>query len=430
MIAVATELQKVRVPPNGPGFMTTSASTWLQASGLEPWLRQLPADKPLAIILGGSCNGLSFVRSLARRGVPTLMLDSAKLLGAYTRFGKVVMLPPADLEPGEWIDFLRDVASRLKAKAVLMPTSDQHCLLISRNREVLQRDFQFLLPEREQLDQIIDKRQQYQLAEQVGVPIPKVRFPESRDQAQAFAREFNYPCVLKPYISHAARSKLNNKKLEVVNSAAELVAAYDRLSAAGVPAMIQEIVPGGDDALYGYLGFWDANGREVTWLTKRKLRQYPPNFGDGSLQISTEAPEVAELARKLLRHFNYRGFVGVEFKKSAVDGAFRLMEINPRTVSGNQLAISAGIDFPWIGYQHLTGRPVTPVEFTPGVKYLNEEWDVQAFGALHREKSLSFFDWLKSLSGVRAYALGAWDDPMPLLAGLGRAFRVVTGGSR
>lgn len=427
MIAVASEVQRVGIPANGGGVMTPADSQWLRASGLEPWLLGLPADRPLAVILGGSCNGLSFVRSLARRGVPTLMLDSAKLLGAYTRFGKVVMLPPADLEPEAWIEFLRDLAGKLKAKAVLMPTSDQHCLLVARNRDLLEGGFEFVLPERQDLKRIIDKREQYSRAEAAGVPIPKVRFPESRAQARAYASEFEFPCVLKPYVSHSARSKLKNKKVEVVASAEELVAAYDRLEASGVPVMIQEIVPGGDDALFGYLAFWDENGREVAWLTKRKLRQYPPNFGDGSLQVSELAPEVAELSRRLLKHFNYRGFVGVEFKKSAVDGRYRLMEINPRTVSGNQLAISSGIDFPWIGYRHLTGRPVEVGEFIPGVKYLNEEWDVQAFGALHREKALSTADWLKSISGVKAYALGAWDDPMPFLAGLGRAFKVVTG---
>lgn len=122
-------------------------------------------------------------------------------------------------------------------------------------------------------------------------------------------------------------------------------------------------------------------------MTNRKLRENPPHYGDGSLQVTVDAPEVAELSRRLLRAFNYRGFVGVEFKFDARDHTFRVMETNPRTVSGNQLAISAGVDLPWIGYQYLTGSDLgiaLAKPFQPGVKYVNQEWDVKAYFALRK----------------------------------------------
>ena len=93
-----------------------------------------------------------------------------------------------------------------------------------------------------------------------------------------------------------------------------------------------------------------------------------------------EAPEVADLSRRLLRAFDYRGFVGVEFKLDATTGTHYLMEINPRTESGNQMAISGGVDLPWIGYRYLTGSDggAEPTRaFRPGVKFLNEELDVR-----------------------------------------------------
>ena len=132
--------------------------------------------------------------------------------------------------------------------------------------------------------------------------------------------------------------------------------------------MVQEIVPGDDTALFGYLAFFDEEGVEVAWLTKQKLRQHPAQFGDGSLQITVDAPEVAALSRRLLGAFDVRGFVGVEFKRDERSGTYYLIEINPRTVSGNQLAISAGVDFPWIGYRvsdriapgHFTRPPLPP----------------------------------------------------------------------
>ncbi len=393
------------------------------ASRLRRWLDEGRGSPPLAVILGGSCNGLSFARSLGRRGIRTLVVDSERALGTYTRFGRVVLLPSADRRPEVWVRFLELVGSRLAEPGVLLPTSDVHTLLVARNAERLGRSFRSLVPDAPVLEQLIDKRSQYELARAAGVPIPSVRFPESLDEAARAADEMSYPCILKPYRSHTARAALAGQKVVLVDSKAELIGSFARISELGVPLMIQEIVPGKDSALFGYLAFWDRDGQERAWVTKRKLRQYPPGYGDGSLQMTVDAPEVAELSRTLLRACGYRGFVGVEFKLDGRDGSYRLMEINPRTVSGNQLAVTAGVDFPWIGYRYLTGVDSgsgAAVHGRSGVRYVNEEWDVQAYLALRRSGEISFGRWIDSVRGVRAVAIGAWDDPGPLLVGLGR----------
>jgi predicted ATP-grasp superfamily ATP-dependent carboligase len=113
----------------------------------------------------------------------------------------------------------------------------------------------------------------------------------------------------------AQRAALGRKqivrKVVVVGSFDELRTTFMRLHAPPVSFMVQEIVPGEDTNLVGYLAFWDHDGREVAWLTKRKLRQNPPQFGDGSLQITELNDEIAALSRRLLERFDYRGFVGV-----------------------------------------------------------------------------------------------------------------------
>ena len=214
-------------------------------------------------------------------------------------------------------------------------------------------------------------------------------------------------------------------KLMVADSAAELRAAYDRAVAMRLDVVLQEVVPGDDSAIYGYWGFWDAAGRERAWVTRRKIRQSPPGFGDGSLQRTVDAPEVAELSGRLVRALDYRGFASVEFKRDPRDDTLRLIEMNPRTESGNQLAISAGVDLPWIGYRYLV-EDATAIDAVAetGVQLVNEEWDLKAFLALRARGELSLCSWVTSLRGTSAFALGAWDDPMPLLimaAKLGRA---------
>ena len=72
---------------------------------------------------------------------------------------------------------------------------------------------------------------------------------------------------------------------------------------------------------------------------------------------SVVAPEVADLSRTLLRSFGYRGMANIEFKFDARDGSYRLIEINPRSSGALQLAVSAGIDFPFLVYDYLARRP-------------------------------------------------------------------------
>jgi predicted ATP-grasp superfamily ATP-dependent carboligase len=395
------------------------------AESLDRWLGGLSPAKRLAVVLGGSCNGLSFARSLGRRGVPTLVLESESFLGTYTRYAKVARLPPVEQFGEEWLALLGSVGARLAAPGILFSTSDAHSVFVVRHAAALERFFRFLLPDRETLERILDKRSQYEAARAAGIPIPAVHFPESSEEADRLGAELPYPCLLKPYDSQSARAKLG-AKVVVVGSKTELRSAYERIIRMGVRVMIQEIIPGEDGDLFGYLAFWDGVEGERAWLTKRKLRQYPPGFGDGSLQETVEAPEVARLSRLLLQAFGYRGFVGVEFKRDPRDGGCRLMEINARTVSGNELAIRAGVDFPWIGYQYLTGGTLEPAVFRRGVRYVNEEWDVQAYLSLRQAGVLRLGDWLASLRGVEAQAFAAWDDPLPLLVGLWR-FRSLLG---
>lgn len=389
---------------------------------LDNWLKAQSKKRPLAVVLGSSVNGLSFARSLGRRRIPVLMLDNNRFLGAYTRYAKFIMLPPIDEQPQEWLELLEYIGARLDVPGVLFPTSDASCQLIARHRDTLQRYFRFVLAEEEMISKIVNKRLQYETARQIGISIPETYYPESVADVRQLSVNIPYPCILKPFHSNSVRKQMSGKKVFVVHSASELISAYQRVATSDTPFMLQEIVPGGDSTLFGYLGFWDDEKCERAWVTKQKLRQFPQQFGDGSVQMTVEAPEVAELSARLLRAFNYRGFVCVEFKWDERIQAFRLIECNPRTASGNQLAISAGVDFPWLGYQYLLGADLEGEvgRARPGVKYFNEEWDVQAYLALRKSGDLSFFGWLNSIRGTEAWAIGARDDPLPLMVGLWR----------
>lgn len=389
---------------------------------LDAWLHNTANRRPPALILGSWSQSLCFARSLGRRGVPLLILDSVRFLGGYTRHAAFLQLRPPDECPADWLEVFEYLGVRLPRRAALFVMSDPLCRLVARHQRDLASAFSFVMPEPAVVELILDKRNQYSRAQQLGIPIPKTFFPDSVHEAKKVAAEVAYPCLLKPNTSYLGIPRLGNK-VWVIHSADEMVDAFARATTSEARFMIQEIVPGDCTTIVVYLGFWDQQGRERLEHVAIKLREYPPRYGTGSFFVTADVPQVVESSRRVLRAFNYRGFVGVEMKRDARDGIYRLIEINPRAESLTAITVAAGVDLPWLAYQYLNGNDLfsmTHLRIPNGVKFVDEQLDVQTFFEMRRAGALSLGGWLGSLRGAEP-AIAAWDDPAPLLVGLGRA---------
>ncbi len=398
---------------------------------LDSWLRELPTRRPLAVVLGGSVNALSYARSLGRRGVPVLLLDTSKRAATASRYVRALIVAEAADNPEIWLDVLGQIGRRLQVPGVVFPTTDGHVEFVARHASELSSWFRFIVPATEDVTAILDKAEQYERASVAGIRIPITWHPTTLTEVQEIACAMPFPCLLKPF-SDVARETIRGKVL-VASDAAELESLYRSHCSDPGGFVVQEIVPGADSELFGYLAFWDADGREHSWLTKRKVRQFPSRFGTGATQETVDAPELAELSRRLLAAFSYRGLVGIEWKRDERDGTFCLMEINARTVIGNQLAISAGVDFPWIAYQEITGTSMAKTSaVAASVTWVNEELEVLALAQLRRDGAITLAQWARSMLGARSWALWSWRDPKPFLMrsgalarGLYRALRTV-----
>src|SRR5262245_63081259 len=87
------------------------------APPVRRWLRRIRESVAPVIVLGGTCNGLSFARSLGRRGVPVLLLETKPFLGIYTRYANVHLLPDVREDPAVWLQVLQSLGRRLTRRA-------------------------------------------------------------------------------------------------------------------------------------------------------------------------------------------------------------------------------------------------------------------------------------------------------------------------
>jgi len=315
---------------------------------------------PPAVVLGLGQNGLATIRALARMGVPVIGIDNdLEQPGAHTRYARKSHCPGFSTEGPELVDHLMRLGAELGQKAVLFPSGDINLTVVSENRERLAAHFHIVLPSREVLRRILDKKVFYRFAQENDLPIADTWFVNDAADIRRLAGTVRYPSLIKPYQPNAAWRRAFDTRLFIANSAEQLVRLYDRLAAVHTDLLLQEYIPGGDGDLCWGVTYLTRDGEPVALWTGRKLRQYPRGFGTATLAESRWLPDVADETLRALRALGHTGYGVVEFKRDARDGVLRITEVTGgRTWFPHGLVTRSGLNLPYIWYCDALGRPL------------------------------------------------------------------------
>jgi len=371
-----------------------------------------------ALVIGGNLNGLTIARSLGRYGVPVWVTTPPNIkLASCSRY-TLRTLPWPDGECETQVEYLLRVAERYGLDQwVLFPTSDESAALLSKFHTALSRRFRVSTPTWDILRWAYDKRLTYQMASNEQVDYPLTFYPATEEDLEAVACTF--PAILKP-ATHASVNRFTAEKAWRVTNRQELLARYREARELIPPdlILIQEMIPGGGESQFSYAALC-YNGEPIASLTARRTRQYPIDFGYSSSFVETlDVPEIVAPSRRLLAAIRYTGLVEVEYKLDARNGRYKLLDINPRLWTWSALGGRAGVDFPYLLWQMMVGRPVAEKTGRTGVRWVRMSTDVPA--AIHEmlRGRLSLGAYLRSLRGPVEFALMAADDPLPGLLDL------------
>jgi D-aspartate ligase len=214
-----------------------------------------------------------------------------------------------------------------------------------------------------------DKKNSYELAEQLGIPVPRTYNPRTERELEALHSRL--PLAVKPAIKENFFYATGAKAWRA-ETPAQLRHLYRKAAKQIRPEeiMVREIIPGDGQRQYSYCAFF-RDGQAQGTLIARRLRQHPRDFGRAATYVeTTEVPEVAELSERFLRAINYYGLVEIEFKEDQRDGQFKLLDVNARTWGFHSLGAGAGVDFPYL----LLCRP------------MQTKWESRLRGPLHRQE--------------------------------------------
>ena len=381
---------------------------------------------PKALVLGR----IGLIRSLGRAGVPVAVAQEARVtLERGSRYcGEYLQLPHLELEQERALEVLEAFGRRQTQRPVLFFNAESDVLLASGHRDRLGRFFRMVLAPDPLIRDLVHKDRFARLAELHGIPVPATAVPESAGEAVDEADRIGYPCVLKPVrqrLWHRAEivAAVGWRKGLLVHGRRELEAVLSRLPPLDGQVLLQEYVPGTDDRHVDFHGYVDREGTLRGWLVGRKIRTFPVHFGQGCYVRSIEAPEVANLCRRVLERIGYVGAVNINLKEDARTDEVRVLEINPRFSLWTVLDACCGVNLPLLQYLDAQGLPLPePRGARASGRWLWWSRDLKALMEYRRTAEWSVRSWLGSLvrgRGPLEYHVWARDDPFPMLLSAG-----------
>lgn len=372
-------------------------------------------DVPV-LVLHFHHGALGIARSLGRLGVRVYGIDAdPRAPGLASRYCRGAFTWDFRASPPEAsVEMLLRVAEFVGPPAVLVPTTDALATLVAEHADVLGERFLFPRVDPATVRALSDKRALYHLARRLDLPTPETAFPRSRRDLFPFLESAVFPVMLKG-IDGGRLEARTGKKMLIVHSPEELLAAYDRMEDPAEPnLMLQEYIPGGDDTIWMFNGYFDRDSECVAGFTGKKLRQHPVHTGATSLGICLRNDRVEELTRGFMKRIGYRGILDIGWRYDARDGEYKLLDPNPRIGSTFRLFVSrGGMDVVRYLYRDMTGQPLPSSALREGRKWLVEDQDLESSLDYSREGTLGVGGWLASLRGVEEAAWFALDDLAP-----------------
>ena len=318
---------------------------------------------------GNLRSALAVTRSLGRRGIPVTVADEyQRNLAAASRYCRAALRVPSATQAPE--AYTRAILKAVSGGAyrVVMPMDDVAVSLLAEAAPRLEGLIALPVPDIEIIRGVQDKGALMALAAEQGVPTPKtvvVRNPANLDKA---IRHVGLPAVVKPRFSKFQRGSqwIEGGQTRYVHTLEELEAACRTIHRAVPRPVVQEYVPGEGRGIFVLMN----RGKVCAGFAHRRIREKPPSGGVSVLSESVPLdPQLLLYSERLLESLKWHGVAMVEFKHDVRDGIPKLLEINGRFWGSLQLAIEAGVDFPYLLYRLAAEGDIAPAfSYKAGVR--------------------------------------------------------------
>ncbi len=374
------------------------------------------------LVVNCKIGGLAVMRSLGSKKIPMYAIDDApKDASMRSKYCREKFIKKYDENnQKEYLDYLLWIGSKINRRTILIPTSDELSVFVADHADQLERYFNFTHNDPDLLKKLISKEGMYQLALEHDIPTPTTLFPRDFDEVKEFAGQVTFPVMLKGIFGNRLQER-TNQKMVIVRSKEELFKNYQWLEDPDSPnLMIQEYIPGGDDQVYIFNGYFNEQSECLASFTGFKIRQHPIHTGCASLGECSWIEEVSSQTKDFMKKIGYKGILDIGYRLDPRDGRYKVLDVNPRLGGAFRLFVAENdMDVARTLYLDLTDQEIPPVIPREGRRWLIEDFDIISTFHYFQEGSLTILQWMRSFKGVEE---GAWfnrKDPVPFIVILG-----------
>lgn len=318
-------------------------------------------DRLCPVIIGGDILAYSYVREFNRAyGIDScvvLATQNIKML-SESRFVDYRIEPDIH-DPEGLYDALERVADEIlegdQNKVLLVVGCDDcHARMLSAGKDRLEvAGYTVPYIDFALLDEITQKRRFYEICDELGIPYPQTWYFDCGPEGPGSlpVDELPYPLIAKPSNSAKFQDATipHKRKIYEIQTADELAGVWEDIKGSDYDAelVIQDFIPGGDDAIRTLTTFSDASGdvRVVSGGVVCVQDHDPTALGNPLCILGEREPLIIECAKRFLAHTGYRGFANFDIKFDSRDGSFRFFEVNTRCGRNTYYMSLGGVNF-------------------------------------------------------------------------------------
>lgn len=299
-------------------------------------------ERLVPVALGGEILSYSFARCFHETyGVKTIVVSAIDVrVTSSSRLVDYRVVPAMHQGDEAVVAYLRTLGEELAAAGkipLVFGNADWHARILSAYKEELSRWFVVPYNDFSLLDEITQKERFYRICEELGIAYPKTWVFDCADPDAAIdADAFTYPLIAKP--SNSGRYDLmsfpGKEKVYEVAGPEQLVRIFDILREAGYDRelVVQDFIPGPDEAIRSLTTFSDAAGRVRAVAGGRVILQdhSPARIGNPMCIMPERVEQIIDDATRFCAHVGYRGFANFDIKYDERDGRYKFFEVNTR----------------------------------------------------------------------------------------------------
>lgn len=290
------------------------------------------------VTLASAPAGLFVVRRLHALGYKVTVVDShTRSYASYSnRVSKRIVAPSLRYDPH---GFAKAVISELQQEQYDLYFPTMECgFLMSYYKDTIEKYTKMVTMPYADITYAHNKGAMRSYAEQANVRMPLTQTPESLKHAYRILEKLDGPVVLKPQVacnSHGQKVVLDTKN--AVWEYGQLVKKYGLENQLPI---IQQYIKGTYISTVNFAVDGEIKGEVVF----RALRTVPTSGGTSSYRETVSSPEAELFDARLIKHFNWTGFICFDYMEDESTGKLYLIDCNPRIAPGAILGLYAGVD--------------------------------------------------------------------------------------